>query len=176
MARFLFPRVLLLLALIPAIAPGQSGVVSVTPTIVEAGAPELIRVRSSAPEPPQGEWLGRKIQFFREDNAWIALAGVDVEAPVGPSTLHVTAGEHGETIKLRAPIVIHAAHYRTSALSVPPKFVEPGPDAMKEIEEESKVKAKVFASSAAEPLWAGDFHAPVSAQPTDSFGTRRMFK
>jgi murein DD-endopeptidase MepM/ murein hydrolase activator NlpD len=37
------------------------------------------------------------------------------------------------------------------------------------------LKKTVFSTSAQEPLWSGDFHAPVSAQPTDSFGTRRMF-
>jgi len=29
--------------------------------------------------------------------------------------------------------------------------------------------------SAAEPLWTSSFRAPVTAAPTDSFGTRRMF-
>jgi murein DD-endopeptidase MepM/ murein hydrolase activator NlpD len=33
----------------------------------------------------------------------------------------------------------------------------------------------VFAASAQEPLWTSSFRAPVTAQPTDSFGTRRMF-
>jgi murein DD-endopeptidase MepM/ murein hydrolase activator NlpD len=33
----------------------------------------------------------------------------------------------------------------------------------------------VFAASATEPLWSGDFRAPVRAGPTDSFGTRRTF-
>ncbi len=37
------------------------------------------------------------------------------------------------------------------------------------------MKAKVFAASATEPLWTGDFRAPVGAAPTDSFGTRRTF-
>jgi murein DD-endopeptidase MepM/ murein hydrolase activator NlpD len=58
---------------------------------------------------------------------------------------------------------------------VQPKFVEPSPDALKEIHEQSEFKAKVFGSSAPEPLWHGDFHAPVTAAATDSFGTRRMF-
>ena len=37
------------------------------------------------------------------------------------------------------------------------------------------MKSKLFAASAAEPLWSGDFRAPVHAAPTDSFGTRRTF-
>ena len=175
MARLPFPRILILLVLPTAIAHGQSRDISLTPAIVDAGAPELIRVHVASAEPPQGEWLGRKIEFFRNGDAWIALAGADVEAPVGPSMLHVTAVEQGKKIEISEPVIIHAAHYRTGTLSVAPKFVEPGPEALKEVEEESKVKAKVFAASVPEPLWAGNFHVPVAAEPTDSFGTRRMF-
>ena len=170
-----FLRLSVLLLLLTVIAHGQSHDVSVTPGLVEAGAPELIRVHVSSAEPPQGEWLGRKIDFFREGDAWMALAGVDVEAPVGPSTLRVMAVDSGKRIEITQQIVIHAAHYRTGTLSVSPKFVQPGPDALKEIEEESKIKAKAFSTSATQPLWSGDFRVPVTAEPTDSFGTRRMF-
>jgi murein DD-endopeptidase MepM/ murein hydrolase activator NlpD len=58
---------------------------------------------------------------------------------------------------------------------VAPKFVEPGPEALQQIKADQALKEKVFASSAAEPLWSASFRAPVSAPPTDSFGTRRMF-
>jgi hypothetical protein len=154
----------------------QSRELTLTPAIVEAGAPELIRVDAPHADSVSGEWLGHKIAFFKLHNGtWAALAGVDVEAPVGPSTLHISAKDHDVINKVDKTIEIHAAHYRTGTLSVAPKFVEPGPDALKEIEAESKVKAKVFGESAKDPLWAGDFRAPVAAQPTDSFGTRRMF-
>ncbi len=176
MSRNIPGHILPLLALLISIAHGQSLHVSVTPAFVEAGAPELIRVEAPTADSVEGEWLGHKFTFFRQHSGeWVALAGVDVEAPTGPSTLHITAHQHGGDVALPEPVLIHAAHYRTGTLSVAPKFVEPGPDALREIEEESKFKAKVFASSAAEPLWTGNFHAPVSALPTDSFGTRRMF-
>jgi hypothetical protein len=150
--------------------------VSISPAVVEAGAPELIRVDAPTAASVEGEWLGHKFMFFRQNSGeWVALAGVDVEAPIGPSTLHVIAHQHGGDMVVPEHVLIHAAHYHTGTLSVSPKFVEPGPDALKEIDEESKFKAKVFASSAGEPLWTGNFHAPVSALPTDSFGTRRMF-
>jgi murein DD-endopeptidase MepM/ murein hydrolase activator NlpD len=100
---------------------------------------------------------------------------VDVEAPVGPSTLTITLHSANGKHDLSRIIAIHAAHYRTGALSVAPKFVEPTPEALKQIEAEGQVKSKAFAASAAEPLWVGSFRAPVAARPTDSFGTRRMF-
>ncbi|KAA6463323.1 M23 family metallopeptidase [Acidobacteria bacterium AB60] len=179
MGRFLPSCVVLPLATLFAMAPAavsQSPRMTLSPAIVEAGSPEWIRVTAPQAESVSGEWLGHKIEFFKlHEGAWAALAGVDVEAPVGPSTLRVTATEHGSSVDLTMPVAIHAAHYRTGTLSVAPKFVQPEPEALKQIEEESKLKAKVFAESAGEPLWGGNFRAPVASQATDSFGTRRMF-
>jgi murein DD-endopeptidase MepM/ murein hydrolase activator NlpD len=148
-----------------------------TPALVYAGAPELIRVSGGA-ESVDGEWLGRKIEFFQSSDhrAWIALAGVDVEAPTGPSRMRITLHtSDGRDVDMSQAIDIHPAYYRTGTLTVAPQFVQPPPEALKEIEEESQLKAKVFAASASETLWRGSFHAPVPAQATDSFGTRRMF-
>ncbi len=150
-------------------------VVSLSPAIVEAGSPELIVVSASQASSVSGEWLGHKVEFFRRGEKWFALAGVDVEAAVGPSTLQISAERGAGTLNLSQTIEIHPSHYRTGKLTVPPKFVEPGPDELEVIAADAELKAKVFASSAAEPLWHGDFRAPVRAAPTDSFGTRRMF-
>jgi Peptidase family M23 len=148
--------------------------VLLTPVVVAAGSPELIRVQAHA-QSVEGEWLGRKISFFADRVSWVALAGVDVEAPIGPSTLHITAHVNGHDVDLSRTITIHQAQYRTSSLSVAGKFVEPPPESLKEIDEESKLKAKIYAAGATEPLWRGSFRAPVPSRPTDSFGTRRMF-
>ena len=76
---------------------------------------------------------------------------------------------------LSRSVEIGEANYRTGALSVPPQFVEPPPEVAARIKAESEFKAKVFATSADERLWQGNFRAPVKAEATDSFGTRRMF-
>ena len=165
-------------ALAPALAQPKQLEVTLTPAIVLAGSPELIRVDAPPMAKLEGEWFSRKLEFFRgrDGRAWYALAGVDVEAPTGPAVLHirVAAGPGATQRDLSRTIDIHPAHYRTASLSVAPKFVEPGPEALKQIEEENKLKAKVFAASSTEPQWAGNFRAPVVAAPTDSFGTRRM--
>ena len=149
--------------------------VDITPKLVAAGSPELIRVTAPGAKSVDGEWLGRRIQFFSDHGVWVALAGVDVEAQPGTSDLHITAHTDNKDLDLSRKIEIHPAHYRTGALTVSPKFVQPPPEALKEIEEEGQLKAKVYAASAPEPLWRGSFHAPVASVPTDSFGTRRMF-
>jgi len=161
-----------------ACALAQQPVVTLTPAVVEAGSPELVKVAAPQAAAIDGEWMGHPLAFFRgrDGRTWFALAGVDVEGVVGPSTLHIRVkSSSGATQELDQPVEIHAAHYRTGTLSVAPQFVEPGPEAMTEIRAESALKEKVFAASAAEPLWHGDFRAPVAAQATDSFGTRRTF-
>ncbi|WP_263355732.1 M23 family metallopeptidase [Acidicapsa ligni] len=155
-----------------------SGPVTLTPAVVEAGSPELIRVDAPTATSVEGEWFGHKLQFFRAHNsrAWYALAGVDVEAAAVPTTLRITAHLREDRARdLSTQVAIHAAHYRTGSLSVAPRFVEPGPEEMKQIDLASKAKEKVFATTADRPLWSGSFVAPVRAAPTDSFGTRRMF-
>ncbi len=167
-----------LLVIVSAPARAQAFVVALTPAVVEAGSPELIRVEATGAAGVDGEWLGRKLEFFRgrDGRGWFALAGVDVEATVGPSTLTVSLRlAQGGLRDLSRSIPIHPAHYRTESLTVAPQFVEPGPEALKQIEADRLLKEKVFGQSASEPLWSASFRAPVAAPPTDSFGTRRTF-
>jgi murein DD-endopeptidase MepM/ murein hydrolase activator NlpD len=168
---------LAVLVLAPVRVQAQSSTVTLTPAVVAAGAPVLIHVDASPNATLEGEWLGRKIQFFpaRNGQGWFALAGVDVGAPVGPSTLRISLRMEGAARNLSRTVLIHAAHYRTGSLTVAPKFVEPGPEELERIKAESELKARVFAASASQPLWTASFRAPVTAPPTDSFGTRRMF-
>ena len=170
--------VVALFPLVPAVFCAQVPAITLTPDFVEAGTPVLIRVESSGATGIDGDWLGRKLEFFRgrDGKAWFALAGADVEAPVGPSELKITIHEaKGANTALSRTVDIHPAHYRTSELTVEPKFVSPGAEEMKQIEADQQLKKRIFAASGADPLWSGNFLAPVTAEPTDSFGTRRIF-
>jgi hypothetical protein len=178
------PRLLFLLVAAAALVCAQTGSkrtndeVTLSPAVVDAGSPELIRVTAPRSATLAGEWFGRKLEFFqgRDGEAWYALAGVDVEAPAGPSTLHITEQTAGiAPIDLSRSVAIYPAHYRTTTLTVAPKFVEPGPEELPRIKAEIELKDKIFSTSAPKALWSGNFVAPVHAPPTDSFGTRRVF-
>ena len=160
---------------IPAFAQKQE--ITVTPASVVAGSPELIRVAAPGATMVTGEWLGHKIQFFesRDGKSWLALAGVDVEAKPGASKLAVRVYMGIDTADFSREIDILPAHYRTTTLTVAPRFVEPSPDELKIIDTDKELKKRVFGASAAEALWHGSFRAPVRAAATDSFGTRRTF-
>jgi murein DD-endopeptidase MepM/ murein hydrolase activator NlpD len=161
-----------------AAAPAHPGSITLIPPIVVAGSPELIRVNAPAGAILDGDWQGKKLAFFRgrDGRSWFALAGVDVEAEVGPSKLALTERDSsGNSVDLSRDVEIEPAHYPTGALTVEPRFVEPPPEEMARIKSEIALKAKVFASSAAQPLWSGDFRAPVTAPATSSFGMRRTY-
>jgi len=163
-------------ALTPAYA--QNSAVTSTPAVVEAGSPELIHVDAPASAALEGEWMGHRLAFFRAagGRGWYALAGVDVEASPGPSTLQITEKlSDGATRDLSRSVDVLPGHYRIEAITVAPRFVAPPPAALARIKAEIALKEKVFSESAPQPLWTGDFHAPVRAAPTDSFGTRRTF-
>lgn len=155
----------------------QPATVSLTPAIVVAGSPELIHVNAPPNAILSGDWLGGTLEFFRaaDGRGWFALAGVDVEAPVGHSTLHISEKLNGGTKDLSRSVNIEHAHYRTGVLTVAPQFVQPPPEVIAEIKNEIQIKEKIFSTSAPQPLWSGNFRAPVAAPPTDSFGTRRTF-
>jgi len=160
------------------VSAARAQAVTLTPAVVEAGSPELIRVEAPGATGLDGEWMGKELVFFRgkDGRAWYALAGVDVGSSTGPSTVEIHARMAGGATKdLSRAVEIEPAHYRTGTLSVEPKFVEPGPDELKVIWADEALKAQVFAHTATEPLWTGDFRAPVRAAATDSFGTRRVF-
>jgi murein DD-endopeptidase MepM/ murein hydrolase activator NlpD len=156
---------------------GQSAGITLTPAVVESGSPVLIRVQAAGAKGVDGEWLGRKLDFFRGrgGQGWFALAGADVEAPEGPSTLEIAVHTKRGAHELSRTVEILPAQYRTDSLTVEPEYVEPGPEAMRQIETEEQLKEKVFGASAPKPLWTGNFRRPVAAPMGEGFGTRRVF-
>jgi hypothetical protein len=156
----------------------QSPAITLTPAVVMAGSPELIRVSAPDAASIDGEWLGRKLEFFRglDGHDWFALAGVDVDAPVGPSAIKITVlGASSGMRPLSRTVRVQSAHYHTSALTVAPEFVQPGPKALKQIADDQLRTEKAYAASAPRPLWKGNFRAPMDAPQSERFGTRRIF-
>jgi hypothetical protein len=126
-----------------------------------------------------GRWQDHDLVLFRtpHTNVWNALAGVDIEVKPGNYPLTIEATQpNGTTQTFHQDIPVDPAPYVEIPLSVPDKFVEPGPAALKKIATDQALKNKVFASTAPQPLWSGPFHAPLKIAPqSDSFGTRRVF-
>ncbi|WP_051978947.1 M23 family metallopeptidase [Edaphobacter aggregans] len=168
--------VLLALAPLPCLSQQMPSIVW-TPASLANGSPCLFAIQAPNASAVTGGWQGHKLSFFRAQNSWYALAGIDIEVAPGnyPLSIEITAA-NGTTQTLHRDITITAAPYKEVPLSVPEKFVQPDAEALKIIAADKLVKNKAFSSTAPEPLESGHFSPPLPVAPrTDSFGTRRVF-
>ena len=134
------------------------------PRPVFNGAPVLFKSRSfSGP----GTWLGKKIDFRPDGDAFSALAGVNLNRAPG----HYPLALGDETVDIA---VIRRA-YPSSTITVPQKFIEPPKEVQRQIDEEVTIKQSVFESSRPDRLWQGPFVAPTNTSYTSSFGLRRTY-
>jgi len=167
-------------------AGAWSGIRSVatTPERLASGSPFLLTVVvGGRARVVRGEWNHQQVFFWKARNqqaggeVWHGLTGVDVEVDPGRYALKIQATmADGTGAESSRQIDVEAAHYRTTTLSVPENFVAPDAATQKEIAADKELKDRIFAKIAPEPEWAGNFVKPVNAAPTDSFGTRRVFK
>jgi murein DD-endopeptidase MepM/ murein hydrolase activator NlpD len=148
----------------PARARPQEALVRWNPHPVFNGAPILFMSRSfSGP----GDWLGKKIEFRPDGDAFSALAGVNLNRAPG----HYPLALGDETVDIA--VIRHG--YPSSTITVPQKFIEPPKEVQKQIDEEVAIKQNVFVSSRSNRLWQGPFVAPTNTSYTSSFGLRRTY-
>lgn len=155
--------------------------VSVTwlPKDLASGSPCLFRVKSTNAAIVSGSWQGHELSFFQtagDRGSWYALAGIDVAVKPGDYELTLEVTRDGDAETFHRTVSIAPAPYKEIPLTVPEKFVQPGPKALKAIAADQAIKRKIFANSIDTLLWSGDFISPLQSAPnTDSFGTRRVF-
>jgi hypothetical protein len=167
---------LILLFLQPSAHAQQPVTISWMPDHLESGTPSLFLVKAPQADHVTGGWQQHSLGFFKAQNGWYALAGVDVGVEPGNYDLTIEVTHGSEIQTLHRTIEIAPASYKEIPLTVPEKFVQPDPESLKIIAAQQKIKQKAFATTAPEPLWTGQFTPPLHRAPsTDSFGTRRVF-
>jgi len=152
----------------------------ISPSPLTNGSPFLITL--SLPSEAlsiTGDWQTHHVLFFPNSDrrTWFALAGVDVELAPGsyPLTVEVNLKD-GTQQTLHQQLTIETAPYLQVPLTVPDKFVEPSPKALKQIAADKTVKDKAFATSAPTRQWSANFLPPLPLAPeSDSFGNQRLF-
>lgn len=149
------------------------------PHILSVGSPcvFVVQLEGSA-QAVMGQWMGKELLFSRskKPNLWIAVAGVDVESKPGPQQLTIQVVVPGNAaLSASQTIDVMPSAYKTIALRVAAKFVEPDAATLARIAAEKQIKDKAFAHQMEEIAWMGNFVAPVKATTTETFGTRRVF-
>lgn len=154
-----------------------------SPAALHNGSVCLFTVEMNGePAALSGTWTGRELTFTRLGvgtagrSQWIALAGVDVEAPPGSYTLALDATlKDGAVVHWTHSVAVTAAAYRTTVLRVPDRFISPDAATLKRIAGDKWLKDAAFAHHIDAPEWTGSFRPPVGFPVTEAFGSRRVF-
>jgi len=145
-------------------SPSHDSPVQWKPCPVFNGAPILFKSKVfSGP----ATWLGKKIEFRPDGDAFWALAGVNLNRIPGRYPLDLGS----ETVE----VTVTSHPYPSSKITVPQKFVAPPQEIQKQIDDEIAIKQAVFKASPPERLWRGPFVAPANTRYTSSFGSRRIY-
>jgi murein DD-endopeptidase MepM/ murein hydrolase activator NlpD len=141
-----------------AVAPGEIVIVTITSTVPVAAPAVRAFNQPWSPYPVN-------------DRTWRVLVGIDVDVAPGKHPVTVEAGAERVTHTL---VVVPKA-FPTRRLTVDNAFVNPPESAQKRIDEESKLVAEIWKSSAPEALWKSPFVRPVPQPANSAFGTRSVF-
>ena len=148
------------------------------PNELPQGSPAFFTVEFVRPaRRVTGTWIGKQLSFFhiRHSQIWYALAGADLETPPGNYDLALSATlTNGRVARVVKKIEVPAGTFGTGDVDVPENYVEPNPQEQQQIARDQKLKDRAFAHVSPQPLWSGNFVAPVSAKPTPSFGESRL--
>jgi murein DD-endopeptidase MepM/ murein hydrolase activator NlpD len=158
--------------------PAVFSKISWQPQILVNGTTCLLSVAArGVPRKISAKWFDRDIEFSRgAGGTWYALAGIAYEVKPGTHNVELSAlMSDGRMLHAMRPVVVHAAHYKASRLTVPEKYVTPDPETLQRIEADKAVKAVAFAHQIPSPQWSGNFIAPVSTGMSEAYGTRRTF-
>lgn len=158
------------------LAPAST--ISWQPQVLVNGSVCLFSIMvKGTPQKVAAQWMGHELIFAAgSSGSWYALTGVALDTKPGDYDLEVEATmRDGRVLRLTRPVVVHAAKYKSSRLTVPQKYVAPDPETLKRIEAEKEVKKVAFAHMIPTPEWSGNFIAPVASEISEAFGTSRTF-
>jgi murein DD-endopeptidase MepM/ murein hydrolase activator NlpD len=146
--------------------------VAVWPASIGQGDVVRIDVAGDADGPISGTIFGSDLSFSFDgaNSRWSAIAGVDLETKPGQYRLRVDRGDVGASRLVQ----VHARQFRVRRLRVPETFVNPPPEALVQIDHDSKALAAAYAQRTPR-RWSGAFGLPVDGAPTSNFGTRSYY-
>lgn len=106
---------------------------------------------------------------------WRSLVGIDLDVPVGPHDVTITATGAGGETPLVHPLHVVAKQYRTRRLTVDPNFVNPPAAELPRIRDESARQNAIWSSVPTAPAVPLQFRVPVPHEANSAFGTRSIF-
>jgi murein DD-endopeptidase MepM/ murein hydrolase activator NlpD len=123
------------------------------------------------------DWGGRTAAFVEEGNRWVALVGVDLEAPPGTQVAEIVMRfADGRSESREESVEVAAGTFPTTHLEVEPRYVELSPEDAARAAREDEAIAAIYATTTPERLWEEPFAAPLEGvEGGRNFGHRRVF-
>ena len=107
---------------------------------------------------------------------WRGLIGVDLDVEVREHLVSVTVITADESpVHVRYPLTVIPKQFATRQLTVAPQYVNPTPEALARIQQETARTTTIFETQTPQRVWRGSFLAPVPGKATSSFGRRSVF-
>ncbi len=157
----------------------QTGSISWTPEKPINGAPVIFRYKAETPlKSLSGTFLTKRVffNFDKAKNEWIGFAGVDYDTkPDNYELLLSGVTTNGAKNSFAQIIPVAKGFYRTSAISVPKKYVDPDPADAARIISERDLKNEVLNKISPTQLWSGSFVAAAGISTSSEFGSQRTY-
>ncbi len=105
-----------------------------------------------------------------------ALVGIPFGRKPGEYRIPVVV-ERGEAPSVRLSVVVAVVpgNYLSETLSVDPRHVNPGPEAIARMKKESSEIGWIYRNPRLERAWKGAFALPIDSPITSPFGTKRVY-
>ncbi|MCL6565937.1 MAG: M23 family metallopeptidase [Acidobacteriia bacterium] len=144
----------------------------------QQGAVVLLELRGAATySRAEGRWGEQPLHFWPAGEALHqALVGVDLARRPGKSPLVLTATrDDGTSQTCTVPLQVRSGDFPIERLRVAPRFVNPPPEVLPRIAEETERLRALFAAVTPQRLWHGRFLPPIEGlPPAGNFGRRRV--
>jgi murein DD-endopeptidase MepM/ murein hydrolase activator NlpD len=122
-------------------------------------------------------WNDRTIPYVRDGHRWITVIGIDLDIELGEhraeTTVHYTDGSSERTGEI---IDVKSKAFRTTKLTVAPKYVDLSAENQARAAADSKEIRAVYAQLTPRKYWTEPFQSPIPGVTGGrNFGHRRVF-
>lgn len=136
------------------------------------GGVAVVKIPGAPDERPAVSYQGKPVLVVRQAGAWLAIAGIPLDAEPGDAALEL---QQGGADPRPIPFKIAPKQYRTQSLTVAPGQVNLSPeDEARVARESAQVRAALDAFTPAAPPTLR-LAQPVPGRRSGSFGLRRVF-
>lgn len=112
------------------------------------------------------------LHFDQPQQRWSALVGIDLDTKPGAYRLRIQRA--GSATRTTRTLRVVPRRFRVRHLRVAEDFVDPPPETLAQIAQDSAALAEAYARVSPK-RWDGAFVAPVDGQPSSNFGTRSYY-